>query len=78
MSAKLACLFEDGQIAEGEIYEGEAVDTLVMVERDGKTTVTTTVRYASQQVRDAVIASGMSTGVAQSYDVLSELLAKGG
>ncbi len=59
-------------------YEGEAVDTLVMVERDGKTTVTTTVRYASQQVRDAVIASGMSTGVAQSYDVLSELLAKGG
>jgi len=59
-------------------YAGEAVDTLVMVERDGKTTVTTTVRYASQQVRDAVLASGMSTGVAQSYDVLAELLAKGG
>lgn len=56
-------------------YEGEAVDTLVMVEQGGKTTVTTTVRYASRQVRDAVLASGMSRGVGESYDKLAEVLA---
>ncbi|MDP9280792.1 MAG: SRPBCC family protein [Chloroflexota bacterium] len=56
-------------------YEGEAVDTMVLVERDGKTTVTTTVRYASREVRDAVVKSGMATGVAEGYDKLAELLA---
>ena len=56
-------------------YEGEALDTLVFEEADGKTTVTTTVRYASQQIRDAVLESGMAPGVAESYDVLEELLA---
>ena len=55
-------------------YAGEALDTLVMVESGGKTTVTTTVRYVSQQVRDAVLASGMSRGVAESYDVLADVL----
>jgi uncharacterized protein YndB with AHSA1/START domain len=55
-------------------YEGEAVDTIVLVERDGKTTVTTTVRYVSREVRDAVIKSGMASGVAEGYDKLAELL----
>jgi uncharacterized protein YndB with AHSA1/START domain len=55
-------------------YEGEALDTMVLVERDGKTTVTTTVRYVSREVRDAVIKSGMATGVAEGYDKLAELL----
>jgi len=55
-------------------YEGEALDTMVLVEREGKTTVTTTVRYVSREVRDAVIKSGMATGVAEGYDKLAELL----
>jgi uncharacterized protein YndB with AHSA1/START domain len=55
-------------------YEGEAVDTMVLVEQDGKTTVTTTVRYVSREVRDAVIKSGMASGVAEGYDKLAELL----
>lgn len=55
-------------------YEGEAVDTMVLVEREGKTTVTTTIRYVSREVRDAVIKSGMATGVAEGYDKLAELL----
>jgi uncharacterized protein YndB with AHSA1/START domain len=55
-------------------YEGEAIDTLVMVEHGGRTTVTTTVLYASRAVRDAVIESGMASGVAESYDTLAELL----
>jgi len=55
-------------------YEGEALDTIVLVERDGKTTVTTTVRYVSREVRDAVIKSGAASGVAESYEKLAELL----
>jgi uncharacterized protein YndB with AHSA1/START domain len=55
-------------------YEGEALDTIVLVERDGKTTMTTTVRYVSREVRDAVIKSGMASGVAEGYDKLAELL----
>jgi uncharacterized protein YndB with AHSA1/START domain len=55
-------------------YEGEALDTIVLVERDGKTTVTTTVRFVSREVRDGVIKSGMASGVAESYDKLAELL----
>jgi len=50
--------------------------TAVMVERDGKTTFTATVFYPSQEVRDAVIKSGMEHGAAESYDRLAELLAE--
>lgn len=56
-------------------YEGEALDTTTFVERDGKTTATTTVRYASREVRDGVLKSPMERGVAESYDKLDEVLA---
>jgi len=58
-------------------YEGEAVDTLVFVEKDGKTTATTTVLYASKAVRDAVLKSPMEHGVAAGYDQLEKILASG-
>ena len=56
-------------------YEGEAVDTLVFVEQGGRTTITTTVLYASKAVRDAVLKSPMEHGVAAGYDRLEEILA---
>jgi uncharacterized protein YndB with AHSA1/START domain len=56
-------------------YEGEALDTMVFVEHGGKTTTTTTVLYASREVRDAVLKSPMDRGVAESYDKLDEVLA---
>jgi uncharacterized protein YndB with AHSA1/START domain len=56
-------------------FPGESQVTTVLVERDGKTTLTATVLYASQEVRDAVIQSGMEHGAAESYDKLAELLA---
>jgi uncharacterized protein YndB with AHSA1/START domain len=56
-------------------YEGDALDTTVWVEEGGKTTVTTTVLYASREVRDAVLKTPMATGVAESYDKLDEVLA---
>lgn len=55
-------------------YEGDAMDTTTFVERGGKTTVTTTVRYASKAVRDAVLKSPMESGVAESYNKLDEVL----
>ena len=56
-------------------YPGEAVDTTVLVEEGGKTTATTTVFYESEEIRDAVLESGMARGVAESYDMLAEYLA---
>jgi uncharacterized protein YndB with AHSA1/START domain len=56
-------------------YEGEALDTTTFIEQRGKTTATTTVRYASREVRDAVLKSPMERGVAESYDKLDEVLA---
>jgi uncharacterized protein YndB with AHSA1/START domain len=56
-------------------YDGDALDTTVLVEKDGKTTVTTTVLYGSKAVRDAVLKSPMEKGVAESYDQLDEVLA---
>ena len=56
-------------------YEGEAVDTMVLVEQDGKTTCTTTVICGSKEIRDAVLKSGMTGGVSESYDKLDEVLA---
>jgi uncharacterized protein YndB with AHSA1/START domain len=56
-------------------FPGEALNTTVLVERDGKTTLTTTVLYDSQEIRDGVLKTGMEHGVAESYDMLAEQLA---
>ncbi len=56
-------------------YPGESQVTAVMIEEGGKTTLTATVVYGSQEIRDAVIESGMEHGAAESYDKLAELLA---
>jgi uncharacterized protein YndB with AHSA1/START domain len=54
---------------------GEALDTTVLIEKDGKTTVTTTVYCESKEARDAVLGTGMAKGVEESYAKLDELLA---
>jgi uncharacterized protein YndB with AHSA1/START domain len=56
-------------------YPGEALNTLVLVEKGERTTLTQTMRYESREARDAVIKSGMEKGVAASYDRLDEVLA---
>jgi uncharacterized protein YndB with AHSA1/START domain len=55
-------------------YPGESQVTAVFLEQGGKTTLTATVLYPSQEIRDAVIQSGMEHGAAESYDKLAELL----
>jgi uncharacterized protein YndB with AHSA1/START domain len=56
-------------------YPGEAVDTMGFVEKAGKTTLTTTVLYASKEARDGVLKSPMASGVEESYAGLDALLA---
>jgi uncharacterized protein YndB with AHSA1/START domain len=56
-------------------YPGEALNTLVLIEQGGRTTLTQTMRYESRDARDAVIQSNMEKGVAASYDRLADLLA---
>ena len=56
-------------------YPGEALNTLVLVEQVGRTTLTQTMRYESREARDRVLKSGMESGVKASYDRLDELLA---
>jgi uncharacterized protein YndB with AHSA1/START domain len=56
-------------------YPGESLVTCVLVEEGGKTTLTGTVLYESQEIRDIVIRSGMEHGAAETYDKLAEYLA---
>ena len=53
---------------------GESKVSTELIERDGKTVLTATISYVSQEIRDAVIKSGMEHGAAESYDRLAELL----
>ena len=55
-------------------YPGESLNTLVLTEQDGQTTITVTVLYESKEIRDAVLASGMQEGASETYDRLVEYL----
>jgi uncharacterized protein YndB with AHSA1/START domain len=55
-------------------YPGEAVGVVTFVERGGKTTMTQTMTYASQEARDGVLKSGMETGLVASFDKLAQVL----
>jgi len=55
-------------------YPGEAVDTIVLVEQKGQTTLTQTILYDSSATRDAVLKSPMQVGMAASYDKLEKFL----
>ncbi len=52
------------------------VEKLVFTEEDGKTTVTSTSTFSSQEDRDGMLQSGMEEGANQSYAALDAYLAK--
>lgn len=54
---------------------GESLVTTVLTERAALTTLQTTLRYSSPEVRDLVLATPMERGVGESYDRLDEVLA---
>ena len=54
--------------------QGSAVITTTLVERDGRTTLTCVSLAPSREVRDAVLATGMEHGAAETYDRLADML----
>jgi uncharacterized protein YndB with AHSA1/START domain len=53
-----------------------AVEKFVFTEEDGRTTVTSTTHFDSQQERDGMLQSGMEQGANQSYAALDAYLIK--
>jgi len=66
--------FAHTEIFDQDWTDGQAEVSTVLTEQDGRTTVTNTILYRSQEVRDLVRDSGMEQGVAASYDRLAALL----
>jgi uncharacterized protein YndB with AHSA1/START domain len=52
----------------------EALITVTFVEDGGVTTVTTLMNFPSKEARDGAIATGMTDGMEQSYQLLDQLL----
>ncbi|MGH3938514.1 MAG: SRPBCC family protein [Pseudonocardiaceae bacterium] len=65
------------RIVSTEVYEGmpegEAVNTLTLTEKDGRTTATFLVQHTSQEHRDAHINSGMEDGLQEAMDHLEQV-----
>jgi uncharacterized protein YndB with AHSA1/START domain len=59
-------------------YLGEALITTTLIEKDGSTTLQTTMLMESREARDEVLESGMESGVIVSYDRLEEILSSQG
>jgi uncharacterized protein YndB with AHSA1/START domain len=52
------------------------VNTLELSERDGRTTLTQSMRFPTREARDTAMASGMDDGVQSSYERLDTMLAR--
>ena len=62
------------QVFDEDWTGGETLVTTELVEKNGKTTITTMVRYASREARDAALQTGMAEGMEAGYQRLEELL----
>ncbi|HTK67867.1 MAG TPA: SRPBCC family protein [Pseudonocardia sp.] len=67
------------RIVSTEVYEGapdgEAVNTLTLTEREGRTTLSILVQHSCQEHRDAHINSGMEVGMQEAMDHLEQTAA---
>jgi uncharacterized protein YndB with AHSA1/START domain len=52
----------------------ETLNTLVLSEEDGKTTITQTTLYPSKEARDAALQTGMTDGASVTFDRLAQYL----
>lgn len=70
-------LVPDERIVSTEVYEGapegEALNTLTLTEKDGRTTLSILVRHSEKAHRDAHIDSGMEGGMQISMDHLEQV-----
>jgi uncharacterized protein YndB with AHSA1/START domain len=68
--------YDPGDVG-GTMGDEPADVTVRLEERAGMTTVTTLIRYATKEDRDAAVATGMTDGMEVSYQLLDRLLAEG-
>src|SRR6186997_3316920 len=68
------------RIVSTEVYEGipdadehPTVNTVTLVETDGRTALTTLVQCESREQRDAIIDSGMEGGMNEAFDLLEQV-----
>ena len=68
------------RIVSTEAFEGApdpdanaTLNTLTLTEEDGRTTLTVLVQAPSKEVRDAIVESGMETGMQDAMDLLEEV-----
>jgi uncharacterized protein YndB with AHSA1/START domain len=73
-------LIPNERIVSTEVYEGipdadaaAALNTLTLVEENGRTTLTVLVQHQTQEQRDAHIASGMEAGLQDALDLLEQV-----
>ncbi len=66
-----------GRLVCTEVFEGapdsEALDTVSITERDGRSTVTVLVEHSSREHRDAHLESGMEGGLQEALDALERV-----
>jgi uncharacterized protein YndB with AHSA1/START domain len=55
--------------------EGEALNTLVLTEQNGRTTLSLTMLFATKEARDGALATGMTDGMETSYQRLDQVAA---
>jgi len=61
----------------GDVHPGsESIVTVVFTENGGITTVTTLIDFGSKEAREAAVATGMTDGMEQSYQLLDALLSQ--
>ncbi|HEY3767124.1 MAG TPA: SRPBCC family protein [Candidatus Angelobacter sp.] len=63
------------QLFDQDWTEGEAVGTLVLTEKDSKTTSVNTVLYATKQARDGALSTPMADGMEMGYVRMDEMFA---
>ena len=56
-------------------YPGEALNTMVLTEQNGKTLYTLTMRFESREGRDVALKSGMDTGMEMGFERLDKIFA---
>src|SRR3712207_1940468 len=68
------------RVVSTEVYEGApggdengTLNTMTLVEKGGRTTLTTLVQAPDRLVRDAIIDSGMEGGLQDAFDLLDEV-----
>jgi len=62
------------QVFDQDWTGGETIVSTDIVEKNGKSTITTMVRYSSREARDAALQTGMTAGMEMGYERLDELL----